>query len=139
MVRRDADLVRWGPVPLRLVVGLVFILHGAQKLLDPGPAGTAGFLGQLGVPLPAVAAAVLIAIELVGGLLVLIGWCTRWAAALLALDMLGAMLLVHLRNGFFLPDGVEFVLTLFAGCATLILLGPGGVSVDERLEGRPAP
>ena len=81
MVRRDADLVRWGPVPLRLVVGLVFILHGAQKLLDPGPAGTAGFLGQLGVPLPAVAAAVLIAVELVGGLLVLIGWRTRWAAA----------------------------------------------------------
>jgi putative oxidoreductase len=119
------------------VVGLVFVLHGGQKLLAMGLAGTAGFLGQLGVPLPAVAAAALIAVELVGGLLVLLGWRTRWAAALLALDMLGAMALVHVRGGFFLPDGVEFVLTLFAACAALALLGPGPASLDALAERPP--
>lgn len=134
--RSDPETLRWGAVPLRLVVGLVFALHGGQKLFGGGLAGTAGFLGQLGVPLPTLAAAALIAVELAGGLMVLVGLRTRWVAPLLALDMLGAMLLVHLRNGFFLPDGVEFVLTLFAGAVSLAVLGSGPASLDEILARR---
>ena len=67
----------WGVVPLRAVVGVVFVVHGTQKLFGFGLAGTAGFLGSLGIPLPTVAAAVVIAVELLGGLALLLGAGTR--------------------------------------------------------------
>jgi putative oxidoreductase len=117
-------------LPLRLVLGLVFVAHGAQKLFAFGLAGTADFLGSLGIPLPTVAAAGLIAVELLGGVALLLGASTRVVAALLAADMLVAILTVHLRGGFFVPDGVEFVLTLFGGCLALVGLGAGSCSVD---------
>jgi putative oxidoreductase len=117
-------------LPLRIVVGLVFVAHGGQKLFGFGLAGTAGFLASLGIPLPTVAAAGLIAAELVGGLALLVGAGTRIAAAVLAADMLVAILTVHLRGGFFLPDGVEFVLTLLGACVALLGLGAGPCSID---------
>jgi putative oxidoreductase len=122
---------RWGVLPLRLVVGLVFVMHGGQKLLTTGLAGTAGFLGQVGVPLPWLAAPMVIALELLGGLAVLLGLRTRIVALLLALEMLAALVTVHLPHGFFLPRGFEFVLTLLASCLTLVALGPGPLSVDR--------
>jgi putative oxidoreductase len=121
----------WGVLPLRLVIGLVFVMHGAQKLFGFGLAGTAGFLGSLGIPLPTVAAAVLIAVELLGGLALVLGAGTRYVAAALAVEMLVALLTVHLRAGFFVPDGMEFVLTLLAGCLTLVAVGAGPWSVDR--------
>ena len=121
---------RWGVLPLRIVVGLVFVVHGAQKLFVFGLAGTAGFLGSLGVPLPRVAAAALIAVELLGGLALLLGAGTRIVAAVLAADMLVAILTVHVRGGFFVPDGIEFVLTLLGACLALVGLGAGPCSVD---------
>jgi putative oxidoreductase len=121
----------WGVLPLRLVIGLVFVMHGAQKLFGFGLAGTAGFLGSMGIPLPTVAAAVLIAVELLGGLALILGAGTRYVAAALAVEMLVALLTVHLRAGFFVPDGMEFVLTLRAGCLTLVAVGAGPWSVDR--------
>jgi putative oxidoreductase len=121
----------WGVLPLRLVIGLVFVMHGAQKLFGFGLAGTAGFLGSLGIPLPTVAAAVLIAVELLGGLALILGAGTRYVAAALAVEMLVALLTVHLRAGFFVPDGMEFVLILLAGCLTLVAVGAGPWSVDR--------
>jgi putative oxidoreductase len=121
----------WGVLPLRLVIGLVFVMHGAQKLFGVGLAGTAGFLGSMGIPLPTVAAAVLIAVELLGGLALILGAGTRYVAAALAVEMLVALLTVHLRAGFFVPDGMEFVLTLLAGCLTLVAVGAGPWSVDR--------
>ena len=121
----------WGVVPLRAVVGVVFVVHGTQKLFGFGLAGTAGFLGSLGIPLPTVAAAVVIAVELLGGLALLLGAGTRIVAAALAADMLVAMLTVHAQGGFFVPGGIEFVLTLFGACLALAGLGAGPWSVDE--------
>jgi len=126
----------WGVLPLRLVIGLVFVVHGAQKLLVFGLAGTSGFLASLGVPLPQVAAAGLIAVEIVGGLALVAGAWTRPAAALLAADMLVAILTVHARGGFFVPGGVEFVLTLLGGCLALVGLGAGPWSVDAASRGK---
>jgi putative oxidoreductase len=125
----------WGALPLRLALGLVFAVHGAQKLFGFGLAGTAGFLGSLGVPLPTIAAAGLIAVELLGGVALLLGAWTRIVAALLAADMFVAILAVHLRGGFFVPDGVEFVLTLLGGCLALVGLGAGPRSVDGARRG----
>jgi len=124
----------WGMLPLRLVVGLIFAVHGGQKLFGFGLAGTAGFLGSLGIPLPMLAATVLIGVELLGGLALLAGAWTRIVAAALAADMLVAILTIHAHGGFFVPHGVEFVLTLFAACLTLAALGAGALSVDGAWE-----
>src|SRR5256885_11413195 len=59
--------VNWGLVPLRLVVGLVFAVHGAQKLFVFGLGGAAGFMAKVGIPLPSVAAVVVMAVEILGG------------------------------------------------------------------------
>ena len=138
VTRNDTRTADWGVVPVRLVVGLVFLVHGAQKLFAFGPGGTAAFLGQLGIPFPSVTATALIAVEFLGGLALLIGLFTRWVAAMLAIDMLVAILTVHAKGGFFVPDGVEFVLTLFGANMSLVLLGSGAASVDGVIERRSA-
>lgn len=125
----------WGAVPLRVVVGIVFAVHGAQKLFSLGFGGTAGYVARLGVPLPTVAAAVVIVVELLGGIALLVGVGTRVVALVLALHSLAAILAVHLRGGFFVPSGIEFVLTLFGACLALVGMGAGPWSVDGARSG----
>ncbi|MBI3791063.1 MAG: DoxX family protein [Gemmatimonadetes bacterium] len=120
----------WGLVPLRLVVGAVFLAHGGQKLFVFGLAGTSDIMGKIGIPIPMVAAAVVIATELLGGLAIVLGGLTRVAATLLAIDMAVAILAARLQGGFFTPYGYEFELTLFGACLSLAALGAGGVSLD---------
>lgn len=130
----DIDRYRdWGPTLLRLAVGAVFVAHGAQKLFVFGHDGVTGFLTQLGLPAPALAAALLAAVEFLGGAALVLGAGTRVAAAALAVVMAGAFALVHAGAGFFLPDGYEFVLTLFAANVSLLLTGPGAVAVDNLI------
>src|SRR2546430_15634399 len=71
----------WGLVPLRLVVGLVFIVHGGQKLFVFGLGGAAGFMAKVGIPWPFLAAVVVIAVEILGGLALILGLGTRLAGA----------------------------------------------------------
>ncbi|MBZ5544497.1 MAG: DoxX family protein [Acidobacteriia bacterium] len=70
----------WGLLLLRLAVGAVFVMHGWQKIFVMGFRGVAGFLGPMGFPLPVVAAIVLMLAEFLGGLGVLLGVFTRYAA-----------------------------------------------------------
>jgi putative oxidoreductase len=128
----------WGITVLRVVVGIVFLAHGGQKLFVWGFSNVAGFFGQVGIPLPMLAAIVVTLVEFLGGLALLVGLCTRWAAIPLALNMLGAMLTVHLKAGFFLPDGYEFVLTLLAANVALALLGSGEASLERVFRQRRA-
>ena len=121
----------WGMAPLRLAVGLVFLMHGGQKLFVFGVAGVAGFFGNLGIPAPMAAAVVVSLVEFLGGIALVLGFLTRWAALLLAVNMLVAVLVVHARKGFFLPDGAEFALTLLGANLTLLLVGPGSASIDR--------
>jgi putative oxidoreductase len=128
----------WGITVLRVVVGIVFLAHGGQKLFVWGFGGVAGFLGQVGIPTPMLAAVVVTLVELLGGLAILLGLFARWAAIPLAINMAVAILTVHLRAGFFLPNGYEFALTLLAANVAIALLGAGEASLDGLLKKRAA-
>ena len=129
----DSTPNSWGPTLLRITVGIVFLVHGAQKMFVWGFHGVAGFLGQVGIPLPALFAVVLTLVELVGGAALVLGLFTRWAALLLALDMLVAVLAVKLKGGFFAPTGFEYELVLMVASLSLVLMGGGAASLDARL------
>lgn len=127
----------WGLTILRVVIGIVFVMHGAQKLFMMGIGGTAGFFGSLGIPLPVVAATLITALELLGGIALILGLFTRPVALLLAADMLVAMFLVHVPNGFFASDGgIELPLTVLSAGLALALSGPGEAALDTMLARR---
>lgn len=126
----------WGLTVLRVTVGVVFLVHGGQKLFVFGFHGVAGFLSGLGFPLPGASGVVLTLVELLGGAALLLGLFTRWAAALIAIDMVVAILVVHLKNGFFNPKGFEYPLTVVAACVALAIGGAGAASVDGVLAKR---
>jgi putative oxidoreductase len=119
---------------IRVVVGVVFFMHGWQKFFTMGMEGVGGFFGSLGVPAAGLMAVVVSLVELLGGLALILGVGTRIAAILLAADMFVAFLLVHVANGFFVSEGgYELVLLLFAGAVGLALSGAGSLSVDNNL------
>lgn len=125
-----------GLLLLRLALGIVFVMHGWQKAAEFGLSGLSGSLASLGIPFPGVNAALLIATELGGGLAMLAGVVARVAGVLLAFAMAVATITVHLPNGFFLPAGYEFTLTLFFASLAIAAAGAGAYSVDALLVGR---
>ena len=126
----------WGNTVLRAAVGLIFVAHGAQKLFVMGPGTLAGFFGTIGIPLPALNAYAVIAIELLGGVAMIAGLATRVIAALFAIVMVVAIATVHGSQGFFLPNGYEFALVLLAASLTLLLQGGGAYALDNLLSRR---
>ena len=121
---------------LRLIVGVVFIVHGGQKLFSFGFAGVTGFFTQSGIPLPGITGPLVTLVEFFGGIALVIGLLTRLAAFGLAVDMLGAILLVHGKNGFMLPTGYEYALTLLVLCVAIMIAGAGRYSVDAAIAAR---
>jgi len=122
----------WGITILRVVIGIVFLAHGVQKIFEYGFHGTAGAFAGMGIPLPAVSSAAVALVEFLGGAALIVGLLTRWAAALNGFDMVVAILVVHLKNGFLKPGGFEHPLAMLAACVALVMLGPGAASVDGR-------
>ncbi|HUM04113.1 MAG TPA: DoxX family protein [Terriglobales bacterium] len=127
---------------LRVVLGVVFFVHGAQKLLGWfggfGLAGTLGFMHQLGIPAPL--AYLAIATEFFGGLGLIVGFLTRIPALGIAVDMIVAVFTVHYPNGFFMNwignqkgEGYEYHLLAIAMAAALLLRGAGRFSIDRTL------
>ena len=94
---------------LRVVIGIVFMAHGYQKFFMMGIPGVTSFFTQVGAPLPGLAAPFVSTLELAGGAALVAGFLARPIAFLLMCDMLTSILVVHLGNGFFVPDGIEFV------------------------------
>ena len=123
---------------LRLVVGLTFAGHGAQKLFGTfgghGIEGTAGFFEQIGLRPGKLHAWAAGSAELFGGLVIALGLVTPVAAAVLIAVMTAAVLTVHLKNGFFVANqGYEFNLALAAALFALAGIGAGGWSLDNAL------
>jgi putative oxidoreductase len=121
---------------LRLVLAAVFITHGYSKLFHMGIGGVTGFFTSIGVPVPGVAAPFIAVLEFVGGIAILLGVFTRVAAFLLACDMLGAIILVHAKNGYAAPKGVEAVLGNFGMAVAIALLGAGAYAIDALISRR---
>jgi putative oxidoreductase len=132
---RVARMQGWGLTMLRVVVGIVFFVHGLQKLFVMGFGGVAGMMEGLAVPAPGLFAVVLTLVELLGGLALILGLFTRVAVIPLAVDMLVATLTVHLPNGFFtVPNGgYEFTLVLMAASVARAIAGPGEAALDRFL------
>ncbi len=134
---------------LRVVTGIVFFAHGAQKML--GWFGGYGFQGTMQfftgtMHLPAVLGFLAIAAEFFGGLGLIVGFAGRIAAAGIAANMLVAVSLVHAKVGFFMNwfgnqkgEGFEYHLLVLAIAATLIVRGSGTLSVDRVLSRDPSP
>ncbi|HYF28770.1 MAG TPA: DoxX family protein [Candidatus Paceibacterota bacterium] len=119
---------------LRVVVGVIFLVHGWQKLQNGIP-GTAGFLATLGFPAPEFFAVLLIAAEVIGGALLIIGLYTHWAAKILAIVALVALVTVHLGKGFSVATGgYEFILLILAATLSVMAMGGGKWSVDAHLK-----
>jgi putative oxidoreductase len=133
----NATLTTTARTILRVVVGFLFAAHGWQKYNEWTIAGTTAAFGDMGIPMADVAAPVIATLELVGGVALILGFLTRPVAVLLTLDMLGALVLVHLSAGVFVANnGYELVLLLGAAALALALVGPGRASADYALFGR---
>lgn len=126
---------KWGsiaPLVLRLATGAIFLGHGWQKL-QGGVPQTAGFLASLGFPAPELFAVLLIAAEVGGGILLILGAFTHWVSKILAIVALVALVTVHLKNGFMGPGGFEFILLILAASISLMITGAGKWSVDHKV------
>ena len=125
---------RYGLAILRIVLGIAMAVHGWSKL-SGGVGGVAGFFGSLGIPAPGLMAWVVTIVELVGGILLLVGFLTQIAGILILLDMLGAILFAFLLRGApFIENGAitwEKEAVFGAAALCLALSGPGAWSVDD--------
>ncbi len=133
---------------MRLMLGIVFFAHGAQKLL--GWFGGYGFSGTMGffttqMHIPAPLAFLAICAEFFGGLGLILGFLTRIAAFGVAINMLVAVLMVHMHVAFFMNwagnqkgEGYEYHLLALALAIPIIIRGAGAFSVDGAISSKPA-
>lgn len=121
---------------LRLAVGSIFIMHGAQKLFIYGVGGVSGAFEGMNIPAPGITGPLTGLVELFGGLALVFGLLTRLAGFGLAITMLGAIAFVHLANGFFAPNGFEYPLALLGVNVALVLAGAGRFSLDALIARR---
>ncbi|MBC2601509.1 DoxX family protein [Puniceicoccus vermicola] len=124
-------------IPLRLGVGAVMFAHGSQKLFGMfggyGLRGTGNFFAeQLGLQPGILMAALAGGTEFIGGILLIIGFATRIAGLALVGTMAVAIATAH-AGAFFLPEGMEYALTLLLASLTLAIGGAGSLSVDRIL------
>lgn len=137
----------WSRLVVRVVLGIIFVAHGAQKVLGwfggGGLKGTiAYFQKNLGVPPPAGAIAAFI--EFLGGIALILGFLARPAALGILVVMLVAMKIVHAKHGFFLNasmtpgkgHGIEFTLALAAMALSIVIGGAGSLSIDALIASR---
>lgn len=134
LVRTNASL--WSPLVLRIVIGLVMAGHGSQKLFGwfggYGFEATANAFSGMGLKPGMLMASLAGGGEFLGGILLILGLFTRFAALNTAFIMAVAIFTAHAK-AFFLPSGMEYALTLLAASLVLLETGGGALSVDSKL------
>jgi putative oxidoreductase len=123
---------------IRIVIGIVFMMHGSQKLFGlfggGGLEGTAGYMASIGIEPSYLMALLAGSGEFFGGLLLLLGLFTRLGALATTIVCLVALFTVHISNGFFMSNnGFEYVLVLLIASISMFLVGGGNYSVDRKL------
>jgi len=116
--------MKFGPLPIRILVGTALIAHGWSKLSNIS--GAQGFFGSIG--LPSELAIPITLLEVIGGIAILTGILTRIAAGLIILEMIGITLHVKLSKGF--VGGFELELLIMAICISLFITGPVRISIE---------
>ena len=129
-VSEDRPAVDVSLLLLRVIVGVIFAAHGAQKLFGafggPGLAEVVKMMGPLGYPVTIG--------EFFGGLGLIVGFLCRFSAASLIVIMIGAIGMVHGKNGFFLDQGgFEYNLALIGLLAPILIAGPGRFAIGRFL------
>ena len=125
---------------LRLSLGAMYLAHGLLKLLVFTPSGTAGFFASLG--LPALVGPLTMVLEIMAGVLLVVGYQTRWVATALLPVLIGSIIFVHGANGWGFSNeggGWEYPLFLIAASVAAALLGDGAYAIGSRkTEAKPA-
>jgi len=128
------DFARYWALPLRVLIGVGFMIHGFPKLTGEGHAQFVGLLQKIGMPAPELVGWFGGILESFGGLLLVIGLFTAEVAALLVIQMFVALFRVHLPQGFSAASGgIEVPFLYIAALLALFVGGPGPVSVDENV------
>lgn len=139
IIKTNPDIV---PAIIRLVLGVVFFAHGAQKMLGwwGGPGFSAMMSGFESQGIPELFAFLAIAAEFFGGIGLIIGFLGRIAAFGITVNMVVAILTVHLPNGLFMNwsgaqkgEGFEYHLLVLAITLSIMIVGSGAFSIDEYL------
>lgn len=119
----------------RILMALLFLIIGFQKLM--GYAGTVAYFAKLGFPVPELTAVVAIIFELGGGILLIIGWRTRWVAWLLVLYVVIATAVAH---RYWTYDAAQTLnqtyhfyknVSIIGGLLYIAAMGAGRYSVDK--------
>ena len=118
------QLMKFGPLPIRILAGLTLLLHGLPKITDIS--GVQSFFPNLGLP-PELAVPVTL-LEVIGGLAILFGILTRIASGLFIIEMIGAVVVAKLSKGF--VGGYELEFSIIAICISLFITGPGRISIE---------
>jgi putative oxidoreductase len=135
----------FGATLLRLILGVIYVMHGYLALFVYGPAGVANMIGKtMELPAADVLAWYLIGVHLVGGAMMILGLWTRWAALANVPIMAGAVFLLHWKQGFFMSArivdvaagraqaiGYEFALLVLVATAAQVFLGGGMVALTR--------
>jgi putative oxidoreductase len=138
MTRQLNRLQPWGIFLLRVVLGISMTYHGYQHLIPPGglhrsnPLGGVDYFAQFVVSLgmPHWLGYVSVATEFIGGIFLILGFLTRFAAFMVAGNMIVALVKVNIHHGY---SGSEYTLSLIAMAILLVLTGSGAAATDRRM------
>ncbi len=137
----DRPAVDWGLLAIRVILGLTFMVHGSQKMF--GAFGGPGLAHMMGGPphgMGPVLGLLVSVGEFFGGLGLLVGFLSRFSAASLIVIMLGAIFMVHAKNGFFMNwagnqkgEGFEYHLLVIGMALAVLIAGPGSRTFGRLL------